>query len=35
MGGYPLFHNRLILTPFYMSLLSFEILLSLINNHSI
>ena len=30
-----LFHNRLILTPFHMSLPSSEILLSLINNRLI
>jgi hypothetical protein len=34
-GGLTLFHNRLILTPFHMSLPSSEILLFLINNHSI
>jgi hypothetical protein len=33
--GLSLFHNRLILTPFYMSLTSSDILLSLIDNRSI
>ena len=35
LWGVSLFHNRLILTPFHMSLTSSKILLSLIDNRSI